>query len=268
MDAGPNQTVTWPETALLSGTVSDDRLPDGQLIVSWHKVTGPGDVTFAQADTPVTTASFSTPGNYVLTLIADDGALVGHALVAVAVTEPPVQITSLNVRVQFGRRNNSAGQLQDVPFQVTIKNAAGTETLYQTAHWVFPAPITDGNYGTATLHPTNPALVYEQTYQILIRGAMHLQRRVTVTLTEGMRLDLTDSTVNPEGALWGCDLNQDNRVDMADHDIWAAHVQAGATPPPTPDPESSAYRSDVNGDHFINIGDFSICAANMGKVGD
>ncbi|MEZ4683461.1 MAG: hypothetical protein R2932_55560 [Caldilineaceae bacterium] len=166
------------------------------------------------------------------------------------------------------KRDNGAERWQDVPFQVTIKDPTGSQTLYQTSNWVFPLAITDGNYGTATLHPTNPELVYGQTYQIYIRGAMHLQRRVTVTLVEGMRLDFTDPVINPSGALVGCDINQDNKVDITDHDIWATHVQAGGTPPPNPDPNSSLYRSDVDGNHFINIGDFSICAANMGKVGD
>ncbi|MEZ4683460.1 MAG: PKD domain-containing protein [Caldilineaceae bacterium] len=85
VDAGPSQTIFWPAVVTLNGTVSDDGLPSGQLSISWHKVTGPGDVTFTPANQPVTMASFSEPGEYVLTLIVDDGALVSHALVAVAV---------------------------------------------------------------------------------------------------------------------------------------------------------------------------------------
>ena len=354
-NAGTEQTITWPATASLAGTARDDGLPNGQLTVSWHKVTGPGAVTFTPVDQPTTTASFSTPGKYVLILIADDGALNASAMVAVVVngnppaapsavqvaaispseiqvtwtdnannengfivdegstaftlaadttsfthsdltpnsyhcyhllafndygssawtdwafidTPPvPMPIESLYVRVQFEQRDTSAGRQQDVPFQVTIKDESGTQTLYQTANWVYPLSVTDGNYGTATLLPSNPALVYGQTYQILIRGAMHLTRRVTVFLTEDMVLDFTDPTVNPNGALWGCDINQDNQVEQADYDIWVAHVQAGIVPPLTPDADSVAYRADINGDHFIDIGDFSICAANLGKVGD
>jgi len=354
-NAGTEQTITWPATASLAGTISDDGLPNGQLTVSWHKVTGPGAVTFTPVDQPTTTASFSTPGKYVLILIADDGALNASAMVAVVVngnppaapsavqvaaispseiqvtwtdnannengfivdegstaftlaadttsfthsdltpnsyhcyhllafndygssawtdwacidTPPvPMPIESLYVRVQFEQRDTSAGRQQDVPFQVTIKDESGTQTLYQTANWVYPLSVTDGNYGTATLLPSNPALVYGQTYQILIRGAMHLTRRVTVFLTESMVLDFTDPTVNPNGALWGCDINQDNQVEQADYDIWVAHVQAGIVPPLTPDADSVAYRADINGEHFIDIGDFSICAANLGKVDD
>ncbi len=355
VNAGSSQTITWPTMATLNGSVIDDGLPNGQLTISWQKVTGPGIVTFTAANQLATTASFSVPGDYVLILIADDGALNGHALVAIqvngtapaapsnvqvtaldattlyiswtdnadneegftidegstafdveansvavihgglapnsyhcyslsafnaygrsaatdwvcATTPPlPVQVESLNVRVQFEQRDTGAGRQQDVPFQVTIKDASGTQTLYQTSGWVYPLSIPDGNYGTATLLPSNPNLVYGQTYQIFVRGAMHLTRQVTVTLTEGMRLDLTDSTINPNGPLWACDINQDNQVNLADHDLWVAAVQTGAQPPPTPDPASINYRTDLNGDHFINIGDFAICSANQGKVGD
>jgi hypothetical protein len=97
---------------------------------------------------------------------------------------------------------------------------------------------------------------------------MHLTRRITLTLTEGMRLDLTDPSVNPNGALWGCDLNQDNQVNQADVDIVIATIQAGHQPPVSPEPNSAIYRSNINGDQFINISDIAVCSANFGKVGD
>src|SRR5579863_8611587 len=40
---------------------------------AWTKVSGPGSVTFADATAPVTTAVFSTPGDYVLAVTADNG---------------------------------------------------------------------------------------------------------------------------------------------------------------------------------------------------
>jgi hypothetical protein len=355
VNAGSSQTITWPAMATLNGSVSDDGLPNGQLTILWQKVTGPGTVAFTAAEQPVTTASFSAPGDYILILIADDGALNNHALVAIqvngtvlaapsnvqvtaldattlsitwtdnadneegftidegstafdlgagsvafthgglapnsyhcyslsafnaygrsaatdwvcATTPPlPVQVESLNVRVQFEQRDAGVGRQQDVPFQVTIKDAPGTQTLYQTSGWVYPLSIPAGNYGTATLLPSNPTLVYGQTYQIFVRGAMHLTRRITLTLTEGMRLDLTDPSVNPNGALWGCDLNQDNQVNQADVDIVIATIQAGHQPPVSPEPNSAIYRSNINGDQFINISDIAVCSANFGKVGD
>src|SRR5215813_13227776 len=41
--------------------------------VTWSKESGPGTVTFADAKAPVTTATFSAPGAYVLKLTADNG---------------------------------------------------------------------------------------------------------------------------------------------------------------------------------------------------
>jgi len=43
---------------------------DGSIKASWSKQSGPGDVTFENADSPITTATFSVPGDYTLRLSA------------------------------------------------------------------------------------------------------------------------------------------------------------------------------------------------------
>ena len=58
-----------------------------QLI--WSKDSGPGTVTFADANNPVTTATFSAVGNYVLKLTAKEGDLSATDTVAVQVDAPP-----------------------------------------------------------------------------------------------------------------------------------------------------------------------------------
>src|SRR5204863_6486810 len=85
VNAGSNQTITLPAVANLSGTATDDGLPTGTLITTWSKVSGPGAVTFANANALNTTAAFSTAGSYVLRLTADDSALVSSADVTVTV---------------------------------------------------------------------------------------------------------------------------------------------------------------------------------------
>jgi FG-GAP-like repeat len=77
VNAGPDQTITLPSSANLVGTVSDDGLPNppGALTTTWSKVSGPGTVTFGNANAVDTTASFSAAGNYVLRLTVNDGAL-------------------------------------------------------------------------------------------------------------------------------------------------------------------------------------------------
>jgi hypothetical protein len=73
VDAGSDQTVTFPAGASLDGTVSDDG--PSNLIVNWSKASGPGTVTFGAASSVDTTANFSASGIYVLRLTANDGAL-------------------------------------------------------------------------------------------------------------------------------------------------------------------------------------------------
>src|SRR5207249_2636603 len=73
VDAGPDQTITLPSSASLQGTATDDGLPAGSsLSMSWTMVNGPGTVTFSNPSAAATTASFSTPGTYVLRLTASD----------------------------------------------------------------------------------------------------------------------------------------------------------------------------------------------------
>src|SRR6185369_15778573 len=64
VDAGPDQTITLPtDTASLNGTATDDGLPaNSTLIATWRKVSGPGSVTFADASSLTTTATFVDPG--------------------------------------------------------------------------------------------------------------------------------------------------------------------------------------------------------------
>jgi hypothetical protein len=77
VDAGNDKVIHLPDDATLDGTVWDDSLPDPPAAVSttWSKVSGPGTVTFANVSSIDTTASFSTAGNYVLRLTADDSGL-------------------------------------------------------------------------------------------------------------------------------------------------------------------------------------------------
>src|ERR1051325_6447433 len=73
VNAGPDAVVYLPATATLSGNVTDDGLPAGAMLtIQWSKVSGPGAVTFANASSASTTASFSEAGTYVLRLTATD----------------------------------------------------------------------------------------------------------------------------------------------------------------------------------------------------
>jgi predicted GH43/DUF377 family glycosyl hydrolase len=77
VDAGRDQTIAFGATATLDGTVMDDDapVPLANVLVTWTKQSGPGTVTFANANAIDTTATFSLPGTYVLALTASDTAL-------------------------------------------------------------------------------------------------------------------------------------------------------------------------------------------------
>jgi DUF1680 family protein len=55
----------------------------------WSKESGPGAVTFADAKSLITTATFSTPGDYVLKLTADNGRTTASSTLNVLVETPP-----------------------------------------------------------------------------------------------------------------------------------------------------------------------------------
>src|SRR5579864_1151778 len=98
VSAGAAQTITLPANATLTGTVTDDGLPVGGTLTSTcSKLSPPGTVTFANAASPATTATFSQAGPYVLQLSATDTLLTTTATVAITVNpanQPPVVTAS------------------------------------------------------------------------------------------------------------------------------------------------------------------------------
>lgn len=97
VDAGPNATVSVLFGASLAGTVTDDGLPTppAAVAVNWSVSSGPGTVTFQNANAVDTQASFGTAGTYVLTLTANDGALAASDVTTITVQPPPPPGTSV-----------------------------------------------------------------------------------------------------------------------------------------------------------------------------
>ncbi|MFB3110557.1 MAG: PKD domain-containing protein, partial [Gemmatimonadales bacterium] len=103
VSAGPDQNVTLPGDATLGRTVSDDGLPNPPAMVTtiWSRISGPGAVTFADDSAVDTTASFSSPGTYMLRLTADDGELTSSDEVTIIVTGSGGE-TIIEIRVSAG----------------------------------------------------------------------------------------------------------------------------------------------------------------------
>lgn len=97
VSAGADQAITLPSSATLDGTVSDDGLPlPSALTTAWSQVSGPGTVTFGNANAVDTTAAFSVDGVYTLRLTASDGALSSSDDVVVTVNSPANQAPTVN----------------------------------------------------------------------------------------------------------------------------------------------------------------------------
>jgi RHS repeat-associated protein len=86
VSAGANQTIQIENAATLNGSATDDGLPAGStLTITWSVVSGPGQVVFANSHQAATTATFSTPGTYLLRLTASDTELTRFADVTITV---------------------------------------------------------------------------------------------------------------------------------------------------------------------------------------
>ncbi len=107
--AGEDQLITLPDSANLVGEVVDDGIPGSTLTTSWSKVSGEGDVTFANINDTQTTASFSALGDYVLRLTANDGELIGFDDIAITVTQEGAQTLTRRVESSTDDAEEKAG---------------------------------------------------------------------------------------------------------------------------------------------------------------
>jgi hypothetical protein len=155
VNAGAAQTITLPAAAVLNGTATDDGLPNppGAVSVSWSKVSGPGTVTFSNADSASSTASFSVAGMYIVRLSATDGALSTTSDVTITVldAQPPpaphvedislVSGPTLAIRITFTANAGASYTIQytdalsggwtklsDIPAQGTTQSVTVSDT--------------------------------------------------------------------------------------------------------------------------------------------
>jgi len=89
VEAGIDRMVMVGGNTYLNGTVKMLKEQDTSPAVTWSKASGPGTVTFENANSPETTAKFSAAGDYVLKLTAGEGALSNSSTLNVTVTTPP-----------------------------------------------------------------------------------------------------------------------------------------------------------------------------------
>ena len=150
VSAGSPATVTLPAAASLTGSVQDDGLPSGTLTSTWSMVSGPGSVSFANAGLPVTTATFSAAGTYVLRLTASDTALTATSDLTITVLAgsiPPPVTTDLAAYWPFDAATTTSYATADQSgnnFNATMRG-----TLAVGAGRIGEAMVFNGGYLTA-----------------------------------------------------------------------------------------------------------------------
>ncbi len=155
VNAGSNQTITLPATASLNGSVTQSPLPPGATLTStWSLSSGPGTVTFGNANATSTTASFSTAGTYVLKLTGSDGITANNASVTITVNPAPAPGPVVTA---------GSNQTVNQPFAATL-NGSVTETNPPgalTATWTKfsgPGTVTFANASSAATTATFSAV--------------------------------------------------------------------------------------------------------------
>lgn len=128
VNAGVDQTIAPGATANLAGTVSDDGLPSNNVTKTWSRVSGPGTVSFGNANAEVTTATFSTVGTYVLRLEASDGALTSSDEVTIMVSST----TSATFTPVADAQVNSASATANYGTLATIRLRGVNSPTYNT----------------------------------------------------------------------------------------------------------------------------------------
>ena len=116
VNAGTDKTVTLGNQVQLTGSASDDGLPNNTLSLTWTMISGPGTATFSNPSIAQPMVSFSAAGTYVLRLTASDSALSAFDNVSVqvsAVNQAPVVNAGTDKTVTLGNQVQLTGSASD-----------------------------------------------------------------------------------------------------------------------------------------------------------
>jgi hypothetical protein len=171
--AGEDQRIATGQTAALSGAVVDDQPGSSALGSTWTKVSGPGEVAFADATALQTTASFSAAGSYVLRLLGMDGEFDIYDEVTVTVVDLAKSAT-IHLEGDAGApiTGGATFDLDEVDGAITVDSTTGSGVVWVSFagnpgfHFRFSAaegmPLTAGVYADAIVdtvsEPGRPAL--------------------------------------------------------------------------------------------------------------
>ena len=143
VNAGSDQTIASGATANLPGSATDDGDPGSSLTTTWSSSSGPGNVTFGNAQALTTTAQFSLSGTYVLSLTASDGQLTKSDEVTIVVESAGPKLAINDVSLNEGNSGTSAAVFT---VSLTQPNGQPVTVAYQIVN------------GTATNHDDYTAI--------------------------------------------------------------------------------------------------------------
>ncbi|TQV84960.1 PKD domain-containing protein [Aliikangiella coralliicola] len=124
VNAGGDFSTSSGSSTNLSGTATDDGRPSGgSLTTNWSKVSGPGNVTFGNANALNSSVTFSSIGEYVIELSANDGAATSTDTVNVIVTGNVGNDTVLP-------RNTTTANRRAMPFTMSETGKITSVTMY------------------------------------------------------------------------------------------------------------------------------------------
>jgi PKD repeat protein len=223
VNAGPDQSVTFPAAATLSGTATDDGLPNppGQLTTTWSVVSGPGTVTFGNANLLSTTATFSATGTYDLRLTASDGALSASDDLIVTVApanQPPTVSAGPDQTITLPSAANLSGTASDdglpnPPAKLTttwsVVSGPGSVTFGSTAALITTATFSVPGTYDLRLTASDSALTASDDVVITVNPAnqpptVNAGADQSITLPSAANLSGTasdDGLPNPPGKL-------------------------------------------------------------------
>ncbi len=234
VNAGSDQTITLPASAILNGTATDDGLPNppATLTTTWSQVSGPGTVSFGNANALNTTANFSLAGIYILRLTADDGfvassddlrvtvnvlgaggSLTGSSLNPGSVVDLTSEGTEdwvhwgLTGPTSFDHKNGVLSQISDYSNigNIAAHSYTGNPTTYQ---WTDGTPTGSANTdsGVFTYEVGNgfqivvPADTFDRTLRLHV-GVWSAGGRLEASLSDGSASPFVDTSLVNQSAV-------------------------------------------------------------------
>jgi chitodextrinase len=189
VEVGPDQTIVHGDGVSLSALVTDDGVPvPGGVSLVWSQISGPGQASIDDDSAADTTATFSSPGSYILRMTANDGELTGQDALAVEVESggPTIRIGDVSVT------EGDSGTTQAVFAVDLLSETGGLVTVdYATANGTATA---GSDYQSTSGGLSFSGSTTQRTVTVLVNGDTDSEEFETfdVNLTNAAGAEITD----------------------------------------------------------------------------